>query len=873
MAKKDFKLSAMFKLLQRQVKDYNPAFNLIDVCVAGQAAPALPAVNDCYYYTGTSTATVYGIAGVTQGSFLLFGTGWTKQSIFPRLEGLISFVTDKTTPSKCFQYNSDGNGSLVVPTSVFYVSPYGVNSISNPGVTLTPGSGNIQLIYFNISTRIVSLADYTATTHLTDVNYKVVGYINNGLKYIQINGDVWADGINPSDINDVKSIYRYMGVALPATNPGIPTTKVQYIASVAGTYANFGGLTVSSREIVLFRWNSTTWIKQVIFDKYKGTDISFMTDKATPSKCFQYNSDGNGSLIVPTSVFYVSPYGANSILNPGVTLTAGSGNIQLIYFNISTRTVSLADYTATTHLTDDNYKVIGYINNGSKYIQINGDVYINGIYNGNTLSELTAQNFIFDSLKSKIVVDYYGAAKYAITNNGGTSIFNATDNALEITGSSTGYAGIRFGTFPLTANKNYYLYCEVRRISGDESVWSIGYPTTAGQRVSFTPTDTWQAVEGLFTPVTVNFGLLIASGIGGTDEVIQVRNLVVKSRSFLEESLTSRIVALETGSVVNFDLQAEVNAKMVVFIPEGIHELTSTLVIPSGRKIHGVRGKSIVKAGPALLRLIDIDGVIDVTLNDFDVLGVASNTTLGGLHNGPASGVVDTYLDGVNEVNAGTKTGIYLNASERVNISGLRISNFDKYGIQDKLCGKYYEYGIKVTDNYIHDNYCGIKTESEAEYSTYTANSITKCQIGVYCNSGNNLWSNNHLDKNRIGLVMSNGLNNSHGSFTGCTFNHNTLYSMVLNALSAGEMFTGCQIFYGHIYLKDSKGVVIISSEIGSTYIFADGIVPGGGVCLISSSMFFGGNSIVHNHNGNASNLKLKNNLYADGSDSTAINN
>ena len=72
MATIDWKSSAIFELLQRQVKDYNPLYNLIDICIAGQAAPISPVLNDVYYYGGDVMGTVFGIEWIPVNSCLLY---------------------------------------------------------------------------------------------------------------------------------------------------------------------------------------------------------------------------------------------------------------------------------------------------------------------------------------------------------------------------------------------------------------------------------------------------------------------------------------------------------------------------------------------------------------------------------------------------------------------------------------------------------------------------------------------------------------------------------------------------------------------------------------------------------------------------------
>ena len=120
---------------------------------------------------------------------------------------------------------------------------------------------------------------------------------------------------------------------------------------------------------------------------------------------------------------------------------------------------------------------------------------------------------------------------------------------------------------------------------------------------------------------------------------------------------------------------------------------------------------------------------------------------------------------------------------------------------------------------------------------------------------------------------MTNGLNDSHGGFSNCTFNHNSLYGVSLDKLSNGEVFSACNIWYGNIYVRDSKGVNFNGCQIGVTNIFADGDFVSGGIWKIQNSMFFGSSTIYQDYNGNTSNLSLKNNDYADGTSNTPINN
>lgn len=55
-------------------------------------------------------------------------------------------------------------------------------------------------------------------------------------------------------VNSLGAGYQFAGVALPATNPGTPDHNVFYLAG-AGTYPNFGNVTVNRGEIRAFKYN------------------------------------------------------------------------------------------------------------------------------------------------------------------------------------------------------------------------------------------------------------------------------------------------------------------------------------------------------------------------------------------------------------------------------------------------------------------------------------------------------------------------------------------------------------------------------------------------------------------------------------------
>lgn len=57
--------------------------------------------------------------------------------------------------------------------------------------------------------------------------------------------------------------YKYIGIADATTDPGTPDENVFYFATTAGTYTNFGNLTVAANEIAILKGSGSSWSKDV----------------------------------------------------------------------------------------------------------------------------------------------------------------------------------------------------------------------------------------------------------------------------------------------------------------------------------------------------------------------------------------------------------------------------------------------------------------------------------------------------------------------------------------------------------------------------------------------------------------------------------
>jgi 3',5'-cyclic AMP phosphodiesterase CpdA len=93
-------------------------------------------------------------------------------------------------------------------------------------------------------------------------------------------------------IDNVGLNSSFKGLAVPATTPGTPDGNEFYLAQQAGTYANFGGITLNGMELVVLNNISGSWVKTrigvssllqnlVVMDAYNNTYNNIDIDSQT----------------------------------------------------------------------------------------------------------------------------------------------------------------------------------------------------------------------------------------------------------------------------------------------------------------------------------------------------------------------------------------------------------------------------------------------------------------------------------------------------------------------------------------------------------------------------------------------------------------
>ena len=161
-------------------------------------------------------------------------------------------------------------------------------------------------------------------------------------------------------------------------------------------------------------------------------------------------------------------------------------------------------------------------------------------------------------------------------------------------------------------------------------------------------------------------------------------------------------------------------------------------------------------------------------------------------------------------------------------INEVVISNFTGSGILCSKTGTPYNANLLISDVFILQCNAGINIDFYSEFHRISNCAVTGCYYGCIDNGGNNNFSNCDFSGNRIGIFIDNStdqsVNNSHGTFSGCSINHSFSDGGVMNEGTAikllkanlGEIFTGLQVFYGSIELDECIGIRFNSCNIGS---------------------------------------------------------
>ncbi len=158
----------------------------------------------------------------------------------------------------------------------------------------------------------------------------------------------------------------------------------------------------------------------------------------------------------------------------------------------------------------------------------------------------------------------------------------------------------------------------------------------------------------------------------------------------------------------------------------------------------------------------------------------------------------------------------------RSTIHNVAIYNFSGGGITCTDTGYSVASCLNVSDVYIFWCGAGINIPYWSEFNRFSNVSVDGCYYGCINNGGNNVFANCGFSGNTVGVLMDNSTgqskNNSHGTYTGCVFNHsgkNTGVAIKLLGITNGELFNACQLFFGKIVIDGCEGIRLDCFNVG----------------------------------------------------------
>ena len=211
----------------------------------------------------------------------------------------------------------------------------------------------------------------------------------------------------------------------------------------------------------------------------------------------------------------------------------------------------------------------------------------------------------------------------------------------------------------------------------------------------------------------------------------------------------------------------------------------------------------------------------------------ATNVTIsrmfidGGAEKKQPMGSIEDILD---KTNAGTRYGIWCEKSRRIKLHDIDVLGWDMCGLYSKNNdaaageqGRFY-HSIELTNSSFYYNYYGVWYAQYGEYNQTECCNFGDNFIGVLNEGGNNMYVGSLFCNNYCGFALNGDgvINESHGGCYSCTYNHNSVtglgggIAIYANKSTVGWNFTGQNVWYGAITLKDCKGIIFDSNIWGN---------------------------------------------------------
>ena len=218
----------------------------------------------------------------------------------------------------------------------------------------------------------------------------------------------------------------------------------------------------------------------------------------------------------------------------------------------------------------------------------------------------------------------------------------------------------------------------------------------------------------------------------------------------------------------------------------------------------------------------------------------------------------------------GSNRAFYINGFiNNIKFINCRFVNWNGFAMESTLTHQIYAETMKMSGNVFMYNYGGANFDVRSEYHQLSQNTFAYNMIGCNIEGGNNFGSTNHFNRNGVGLVLrgTSAVNDTHGSMSACTLNHNFSYSLFCIDVNNGYTLNGCHFYDGKIYLNNSRGVNIQGGMIPADIEIVNERVDG--MNIISNNIFI--SNIVPI--GSTAKLSMSGNKLLSGGSPSNINN
>lgn len=622
-------------------------------------------------------------------------------------------------------------------------------------------------------------------------------------------------------VNSLGAGYQYMGVATPATNPGTPDQNVFYLASTAGTYANFGGLVLADGEIAILKYNGT-WSKD-------------STGAASLEKVNQLQKETNGQFKGFSTKEEAYNKGVLAIFYD-LPASAAGHDIAMLYFGINPANSKF--YFAAQDLTEN--KRIGYQLSSNIYSPVPTDGVEEIVF-----PSLTGQEASYQISNVRILVDwkYFHAAPFINGNTSKITLSDCTTHLADyyyrqlsslIADLNNKTDTIQNSLLPedFTLNdiskrglvecvKNVKVYVPSSLSGGEWHLQRIGYTTN---RFYFGLAD---AVSGESFYVWKAYTIKPGSGIERMSGVLSNTFMEANGFGYFELDIDWSKVGDYTvfsNNEISVRVYPLSQVNKVEFLPS-FNVVSGSITIDEGVRLCGKNSLPLI-------------------LGTNSMLIVRSNTTLenivfkyqgtGAITERQESEYIFTPLITEADLSAGNSATFFGNHgannraiyilmdAKNVHIVGCQFLNFDQTAVYDGGNRHKSDAHNSIYDCMFVNCRTGIWVSEE--FPRIYGNYFFGCITGVALHVGDpNIYGNNFV---RCDCAIYMDANQSaHGQIISCHFTHCGIAGLFAKTIvdASGMIISGCQFAQAPIIAEYSVGLRIDSCRLDTHFIISDG--------------------------------------------------